>query len=131
MRERALVRNAADPEQVKRAGRVERDREALFLAALHEVLEYASGRLVFADLLDRAGLYGTVYDASDAAMYFKEGRRNFGLELRAACERANEAGTDLMDRERRARLQKADAATDAAHRGRAETAEQPTEGAMP
>ena len=115
MADRALVRNAADPEQVRRAGRQVRDREALLLAALHETLAYESGRIVVAELLNRAGLYGSVYDPSGSLMYFKEGRRNFGLELRALCEQADEAATDLMDRERRARQTREARATDAAH----------------
>lgn len=123
MPERALVRNAADPEQVKRATRTVRDREALFVAALVEVLSYASGRIVFAEVFDRAGLYGSVYDPSGSLMYFKEGRRNFGLELRAACEAADDAATDLMDRERRERIKRDDRATDAAHTQRAEQRE--------
>lgn len=122
MADRALVRNAADPEQVKRAGRKVRDREALLMAALKETLRYESGRLVLSELLDRAGLYATSLDSSGSMVYFKEGRRNFGLEIRAACESADEEATDLMDRERRARIKRMTADLDEAHvAGHAET----------
>lgn len=120
--DRALQTNAADPVQVRRAGRTARTREALFLAALRETLQYESGRIVFAELLDRAGLYGSVYDPAGSLMYFKEGRRNFGLELRAACEQADESATYLMDLERRTRRTRENAETDAALTPRAETA---------
>lgn len=122
MSDRAFVHNAADPRQVKDAKRLEGARERRWLGSLQVVLNQAAGRLVLSELLERAGLYGSVYDASGSLMYFKEGRRNFGLELRAACERASEEGTDLMDRERRERRRTDEALVDATHTARAEEA---------
>lgn len=119
MSDRAQVRNAADPAQVTRAGRRDRDREARVLASLKAVMTMPAARLVFAELLDRAGLYETVYDHSGSVMYFKEGRRNFGLELRAWIEEADDRLAELMDQERRARRRADEAATDAGHTPRA------------
>lgn len=104
MSDRALVKNAADPEQVKRAARKTRDREARFLEVLRASLSHVEVRAVFADILERAGLYATTFDQSQSVMAFNEGRRNFGLELRAALEQADERLTEVMDQERRARL---------------------------
>jgi len=122
MSERALVRNAADPEQVKHAGRKVKAREARFLAALQRSLEHVEVRLVFAELLERAGLYGSVYDHSGSLMAFKEGRRNFGLEIRTWLEAASEALTDKMDIERRQRKNADDRELDAVHTPRVEDA---------
>ena len=115
MADRAAVRNAADPAQVVRAGRSDRDREARFLAAVRVTLQTQAGRLVCAELLERAGLYVTVFDHSGSVMNFNEGRRNFGLNLRAWLEQADEGLMDLLDQERRARKRADNAATDAAH----------------
>lgn len=120
MTDRALVRNAADPQQVTRAARKVKDRHARFALALKAVLGTVDGRLVVAELLERAGLYQSVYDHSGSAMYFKEGRRNFGLELQAACVDADEDAFDLGERERRARRRHEDRETDAAHTPRAD-----------
>lgn len=59
------------------------------------------GRRVFGELLEMAGLWRTSYDNSGSATYFNEGRRNFGLEIKAMLE---DAGEDLyleMEREMR------------------------------
>lgn len=121
MADRALVKNAADERQVKNARRYEQRRQNLFEGALRTVLTTVEGRLVLSELLDQAGLYASVYDHSGSLMYFKEGRRNFGLELRALLERVDEPGTDTMDRERRARLRRDAASIDASHTASAET----------
>jgi hypothetical protein len=101
---RSLQRNAADPDQVGYAGRKERERQAQFKAALTIVLGAPAGRLVLATLLEDAGLFNSVFDMSQQMMAFREGRRNFGLELQAACVAADERLSDLMEQERRARV---------------------------
>jgi hypothetical protein len=122
----ALVRNAADPRQVKRAARKERDREAQYLASLRLVLELPAGRLVFATLLRRAGLDRTVYDSSGSSMYFNEGRRNVGLEIKANLIEASEDLYELLEREDRARQRHEAAENDAVHMDTTE--ETPTNG---
>lgn len=119
---RALVTNAADVDQVKRAGRKEKDREALFLDALRASLSHAEVRYVFAEYLQRAGLDVTSFDHNGSMMNFKEGRRNFGLEIKADLYRADERLADLMETERRARVRADNRAIDAAHTARAEEA---------
>lgn len=110
---RPLVSNAADPRQVRYARRKERDREGMFLAALKQVLQTVEGRFVFAELLDRAGLYQTVYDHSGSTVYFREGRRNFGLEIQAHLIEADEPRYEEMEREQRARKRSLDRETQA------------------
>jgi hypothetical protein len=119
---RALVRNTADPKQVKRAARQVDERDRLYLLALAQCLQHPEARYVFNELLERAGLYRSVFDHSGSVMNFKEGARNFGLELRADLERADELQVELMDRERRDRQRRDDRATDAHHTARAEEA---------
>lgn len=119
-RERALVKNAADPRQVSRAARKERDHAEAFAAAFKAVLATGVGRFVFAEILSRAGLDKTVYDHSGSTMYFNEGRRNFALELKATIIDIDEPAFELMDHEHRARQRAADRATDASHTARAD-----------
>lgn len=119
---RALVGNAADEAQVRRAGRQEQDRDARLRSNLASSLQYPEVRYVFSELLERAGLYASVFDHSGSVMYWREGRRNFGLEMRAMLEAASETLTDQMDRERRDRIRCEDRATEDSHAARAEEA---------
>lgn len=112
---RALVRNAADPQQVRTAKRLEKRIQDQRDGALRAVLQTVEGRTLLSNLLDSAGLFGSVYDHSGSMMYFKEGRRNFGLELRADIERVDEAMAERMDVERRARLRRDNSTIDAVH----------------
>lgn len=112
---RSLVRNAADVVQVQRADRLERRRREYFTRALQASLTHPEVRVVFAELLDRAGVLDTVFDPSGSLMYFKEGRRAMGLELRRACEDVAQDLTDLMDNEHRARQRAEYKEIDAAH----------------
>lgn len=103
MSPRPLQNNAADGRQLRHAKRaVEREQER-FDAALAAVLQLREGRIVIAALLERSGLTQTVYDTSGSTMYFKEGRRNFGLEIASDCWRVAPEATELMERERRER----------------------------
>lgn len=103
---RPLVQNAADPKQVRRAGRKVQEREERLGLALRAVLETVDGRIVFWDLLERAGLYRSIWDPS-ARIHFLEGRRNFGLEIQALCLAADEELYLKMEAEgrRQARLE--------------------------
>jgi hypothetical protein len=106
-----LVRNAADPHQVRRGRRVEAQREAQYLAALGVVLKSREGRFVVWDLLQRAGLYRTSLQPDPHQTYALEGRRNFGLELLEAVQVADAEKYLLMEREARARQDHEDRAT--------------------
>lgn len=115
MSNRALVRNAADPKQVRYAARKEKQAEERFLDALAAVMNTQAGRIVCATLLQRAGLDRTVFDHSGSIMNFNEGRRNFGLEIKASIIAASESLFEQMEREERARQREADRETDAVH----------------
>ena len=117
----ALQTNAADRDQVKRARGKEKDREAQFLGALKASLATGDGRYVLGELLERARIFETVYDHSGSTMYFNEGRRNFGLELLALLVEADEAGYELLERERRARRRDERIQNRAAHTAPADT----------
>ena len=111
----ARVRNAADPEQVRRGGRKDRDDERRFTDALRAVMATPPGRILVWELFKRAGLDETVWDHSGSQMYFNEGRRNFGLALKAAVIEASEELYLEMEREQRA-YQRMDARGNAASR---------------
>lgn len=113
MAPRTLQRNAADAQQVRFAARKVQDTEARFRAALAAVLGTQDGRRVFAELLRRAGLDRTIYDHSGSTMYFNEGRRNYGLELKATIVETSEELYELMEREERARQRSTDREADA------------------
>lgn len=119
---RALTKNAADPEQLKRAGRTEKDRENRFLSALANSLVYPEVRYMLAELLERAGLDRPSFDHSGSIMAYNEGRRSVALELRALLEIANADAVELLESEHRARRRLDNRAIDAAHTPRAEEA---------
>lgn len=99
---RALTGNAADPRQVRHAERKVEAREDEFLEALEQVLKTPGGRLVWWGLLERAGVYRSVWDAS-ARIHYNAGRQDFGHELLGLAIDANEQGYLLMEAEARKR----------------------------
>jgi len=112
--ERAEVRNAADPQQVRRAARKDERREARRLAAYRLVLGTEAGRFVFWDLIANAGVFESIWHPS-AAIHYNSGRQDYGHKIMADLLRADEDAYDLMNREMRA-LAKSDAReTEAAH----------------
>lgn len=118
-RDRALVRNAADPAQVKRAERKERDRVERFRTNLTAVMATEAGRQVLWELLTRAGIYQSIWDPS-SKIHYNAGRQDFGHEMLAALLDADEDLYQLMEREMRAWQRVEDRGTDAAHTSRAE-----------
>lgn len=119
-RERALVRNASDASQVKRAARLEADGEEQKRARLQAVLQTPHGRAAMWDLLESAGVFRSIYHAS-ALIHYNAGRQDFGHELMARLLEADEAGYLVMEQEARDRKRRAnrniDAATTAAATG--------------
>lgn len=111
--ERAAVRNAADPEQVRRAAKKERDREELFRAALVLVLQTTPGRAVLWGLLERAGVYRSIW-SPNSEIHYNAGRQDFGHELMATILAADEDAYLLMEQEARGRVKKDNAEIDAA-----------------
>lgn len=120
MADRAEVRNAADREQVTRAGRREREREVRRLAIIRGVLETTSGREFCWNLLTAAGVFKSVWHSS-ALIHYNSGRQDFGHELMADLIRADEGAYELMNREARERARRANAETEAAHTATATT----------
>lgn len=114
MEPRDLVRNAADPDQVKRAERRERKLEELFRAALVATLATEAGRAVCWGLLERAGVYRSIW-TPNAEIHYRAGRQDFGHELMALILAADEDLYLTMEREARSRKRKDNAETDAAH----------------
>ena len=105
---RAYQRNAADPRQIDFAARKAHRVEAEFAAALAAVLETVEGRRVIDTWLTRAGLSEGGYLDSGSALYFREGRRAYGLRLQADVLAVSPEAFERMKRERVAR----DRATD-------------------
>lgn len=132
---RSVVRNAADPKQVNRGARLERDQAQRRELVLVEVLRTATGREFLVGLLEDLGLHRATFDPHGSISNFNQGRHNTALELFARVQAAGEAaeqgdGTnlyELMEREARERRRRLDTATDAAHTARATT----DEGASP
>ncbi len=115
MDDRAEVRNAADPEQVRRAGRKMQRREDRVRATVRSVLGSDAGRAFCWELLERAGVFRSVFDPEPTRMSHNAGRQDFGHELIALLTSADEAGYLLMEREARERKRRDDRETDAAH----------------
>lgn len=107
MAARTLQRNAADDKQVKYAERAAARREERFSAALFAVMSTQEGRALLWGILGLAPPDSHVYDPSGSSMYFKEGRRQVTLELKAKMLEASEDLYELMEREQRA-IQRAD-----------------------
>lgn len=110
---RPLMTNAADPRQARHADRVQTRRDRRFSSGLRVLLAMPIGRYVIAELLARLGVYTTSFDHSGSEMYFKEGRRSVALDLRKWCEHADDALTEEMEREHRARQRADDRETEA------------------
>lgn len=114
-----MVRNAADPTQVRRAERKEKDAAVVRLEQLKAVMSTEVGRAVMWDLLERTGVYRSIWHPS-AEIHYRAGRQDFGHELQALILEADEDLYDTMAREARTRARRANSETDAAHTARAE-----------
>ncbi len=117
--DRALVRNAADPQQVRRAERKTRDLERQYLEALREVMHTYAGRHVMRTQLEHAGIFRSIWDPS-SRIHYNAGQQDAGHRLQAELVQADEDAYELMEREARARQKALDRETDAAHTPRAE-----------
>lgn len=115
MVDRAAVRNAADPEQVKRAARADRRRAEDQLTLWRWQLSTYEGRSVCAMWLGVLGVYRSVFNTHGGLMMYHSGRQDAGHELMAQLLEADPERYDLMEKEARDRKRRADATTDAAH----------------
>lgn len=104
-RRRALVQNAADPQQVEAAREQERTREQQRQYDWRSVMESPSGRRVLSDVLDHCGTYQTPFGETSDRTHFLVGRQDVGHFI---VSQIGDAGADehllTLSRERMARL---------------------------
>lgn len=82
MNEKAIVKNAADPEQVKKAKQKVESLNDKRLNDVREVLNTRRGRRFMWELLDFCGIFRTSL-ANEHQIFYNEGQRNVGLKLLA------------------------------------------------
>lgn len=109
------VKNAADPAQVKRAGKHDKRKAASFLEDLRAVMSAPVGRSFVWALISRSGIYSSAFHANANVVYFTIGRQNFGQQLLADAIEASTELYQLMEREARETQRLEDTARDAAH----------------
>lgn len=116
---RAFVKNAADPQQVRNAERMERRRDRDRALALRGALETPSGRAALMDILEDCGIFRSIWHPS-AQIHYNAGQQDVGHKLQARIIEASEEHYEIMEREARARRRARERETDAAHTPRAE-----------
>jgi hypothetical protein len=104
---RALQRNAADPRQIAFADRKAKQAEELFLSSIAAVMESIEGRAMIWGLLERAGVYRSIWDPS-AKIHYNAGRQDFGHELLALAIEQGGRNYLLMEQEARQRATRVD-----------------------
>lgn len=77
---RALVKNAADAEQVANAKRVANSTKKSQINDLYDIMQAAQGKRFLANLLALCGIHKSSY-TGDNMTFFLEGQRNVGLQL--------------------------------------------------
>lgn len=92
------MRNAADPEQVKEAGRREKELLKRWRADVSFILSTPEGRRFFWGMLEKAGVYRSVWEPS-AKIHFNAGQQDFGHWLLAEATAADADSYLLMQRE--------------------------------
>lgn len=111
---RAEVRNAADPEQVKRADRRSKRKDSIRRDMFAAVMATTEGRFVMWELIVAAGVYRSIWDNS-ARIHYNAGRQDFGHELLATLLDADERSYLAMESEARARARKDAVEVEAGH----------------
>lgn len=106
-RDRPLVRNTADPRQVKNAERKAKRAREEELNDLAAVLSTEAGRRLLWRLVEYCQVYREVFDDSTPTRTaFNCGVRNVGLFVTSEITAADETAFFLMMRENRERIQK-------------------------
>jgi len=116
-RDRALVKNAADPKQIRFAKQVEQRRAERYDQALAAVMDTPAGRIVMATLIRRAGVFKSIWHPS-SEIHYNAGRQDYGHELMADLLELSEPHYQLMEREEWEWNKQQDRSTDAAHTAR-------------
>jgi len=114
-RDRAFVKNAADPRQVKDAGRKAKRAREEEVEDVAVVVGTERGRGVVLRVLSDCGLFTEVFDPDAHRTAFNAGVRNVGLFLHAEISAADEMAFFLMMKEARDRQTKQGDEAQAAH----------------
>jgi hypothetical protein len=101
----AKPKNAADRIQVAFDERKAKERAALFLASLRELMQSEASRRVMWELLDLAGVFRSIW-TPNAEIHYRAGRQDFGHELMALLHQAGEDHYAAMESEARARARR-------------------------
>ena len=96
--QKPLVRNAADREQVKTGAQHESFSNVNRLADMRTVLSTRAGRNVLWWWLSQCGLFESI-TVQSSEIYVKSGRRDIGLHLIDAIQKADPEAYLLMQRE--------------------------------
>lgn len=110
----AVVRNAGDSAQVKRAERADKRALDRQLAVTRAVMSTLDGREFLRNQLEILGVFKSIWRAN-AEIHYLAGRQDAGHELMALLVQADEVAYLQMEAEARDRRKKADAETDAGH----------------
>ncbi len=121
---RALVENAADPQQVRFAAEFERRHHERFETAMRNVLASQDGRIVLAALIRRAGVYRSIWHPS-SEIHYNAGKQDYGHELMADLVRIDEEKYQLMEREAWAWAKHEQHVIESAHLARRRSAQPP------
>jgi hypothetical protein len=114
-----LMTDAASRKQNDYAARVEKDRAELLRSSIQAVMGTTAGRLLMWELLERAGVYQSIW-TPNAEIHYRAGRQDFGHELMALLTDANEELYEQMAREARHRVKREEAGSKAVQASTAE-----------
>ena len=95
-------RNAANPREVKAAGRLDRRRDQRWEDYVHGVMATPIGRAFVWSVIARAGVFGSPFDMHGGRQSYNIGRGDFGRELLAEVTRLEPDAYLLMEAEARA-----------------------------
>lgn len=94
----ALVKNSADPAQVRAAGQKEKFRERSSEDDWHNVLNTAAGRRVVWEVLEQCGLLNCAY-RPDSETQFYAGRKSIGAWVVTKVTASNKEALYQMSKE--------------------------------
>ena len=103
MVEPAKVKNAGDPQQVKKAKQDLRRERILELEDLRAVLNAEQGRRVVARILSFCGIFESIYAPGDL-IYFNSGKQDVGNFVLAELTEARADALMLIMRDRKAQV---------------------------
>jgi hypothetical protein len=125
--DRVAVRNAADPRQVRHAGRHEQRRRVQQLADLCAVLDTPFGRRFVWRLLEECRVFQSVWDPS-SRIHYLAGRQDFGHFLMSEIDQADGDALFVLMREARAQRDRDAIDAEAARTPRADERKEASDG---